>query len=593
MCAMSEKCIIFALGNHPKQHDIEMKRLLILFAVFALKLSLLAAPISEAEQLLGRFEQTEGKERVEAANAFMKALLQEGVTDEALTFSAGASEDSLTMLVWYWAGEYWYSRQLYTRALEYGKKAIALLQKKGDLMTQSDCLSLLGTTCFRLSDYVNAAKYVKACYEIDKKSGDRGRESSSLNSIAGIYLAAKQPEEAEKYILKAIEVNQTVDEPQRMAVLLGMASEIYGSMNNHKKALDYARQAYEKEQQLGREEKAAVRLSQMASAYIGLNEFDKAVEALERAMPVLRKNKNMQSLGISCNLMGKVKLHDGEEDDAAEYFREGVGIFQQLGDLYNEIHSQEGLYEALKFSFPVEAMQHHERLIELKDSLYNLETTTQLSKYNAEYGNDLLQEKTLQSERFLRLTLLIGGALLLLVLGAVAWAALAARRRNRQQMSRYDELQEDLGVLNAKYEQMRNRYSNAMATRSQDGNEEEDSLNPAERAFLEKTTQVVERQVEMGKFDVDTVASEMNMSTSQFRRRLSAVMGLSPQLFIQNMRMKKARYLLDNHPELNINEIAMKCGYDESSNFTHVFKRVFGITPSDYLNGRLLEEEEE
>ena len=132
-----------------------------------------------------------------------------------------------------------------------------------------------------------------------------------------------------------------------------------------------------------------------------------------------------------------------------------------------------------------------------------------------------------------------------------------------------------------------------MATRSQDGNEEENSLNPAERAFLEKTTQVVERQVEMGKFDVDTVASEMNMSASQFRRRLSAVMGLSPQLFIQNMRMKKARYLLDNHPELNINEIAMKCGYDESSNFTHVFKRVFGITPSDYLNGRLLEEEEE
>ena len=75
---------------------------------------------------------------------------------------------------------------------------------------------------------------------------------------------------------------------------------------------------------------------------------------------------------------------------------------------------------------------------------------------------------------------------------------------------------------------------------------------------MEKTTQVVERQVEMGKFDVDTVASEMNMSTSQFRRRLSAVTGISPQLFIQNMRMKKARYLLDNHPELNINEIAMK-----------------------------------
>lgn len=570
-----------------------MKRLLLLWMAFALRLSLLAAPLPEAEQMLGRFEQATGDVRVEAANAFMNALLQEGVADEALTFSAGVSEDSLSMLVWYWAGEYWYSRQQYALALEYGKKAIALLQKKGDLLTQSDCLSLLGTTCFRLSDYVNAARYMKACYEIDKKTGDRGRESSSLNTIAGIYLAARQPEEAEKYILKAIEVNQMVDEPKRMAVLLGMASEIYGNMNNHKKALDFARQAYEKEQQLGSEVKAAVRLSQMASAYIGLEQFDKAVEVLERAIPVLRKNNNLQSLGISCNLMGKVKLHDDEEDKAAEYFREGVKIFQQLGDLYNEIHSQEGLYEALKYSFPVEAMRHHERLIALKDSLYNLETTTQLSKYNAEYGNDLLQEKTLRSERLVRLTLLIGSALLLLVLGVVTWVALAARRRNRQQMNRYDELQEDLGVLNAKYELMRNRYSNAMATRTQDGNEEDGTLPAAERAFLDKTSRVVERQVEIGKFDVDTVASEMNMSTSQFRRRLSAVTGISPQLFIQNIRLKKARYLLDNHPELNINEIAMKCGYDESSNFTHVFKRVFGITPSDYLNGRLLEDEDE
>lgn len=570
-----------------------MKRLLLLWMAFALRLSLLAAPLPEAEQMLGRFEQATGDVRVEAANAFMNALLQEGVADEALTFSSGVSEDSLSMLVWYWAGEYWYSRQQYALALEFGKKAIALLQKKGDLLTQSDCLSLLGTTCFRLSDYVNAARYMKACYEIDKKTGDRGRESSSLNTIAGIYLAARQPEEAEKYILKAIEVNQMVDEPKRMAVLLGMASEIYGNMNNHKKALDYARQAYEKEQQLGSEVKAAVRLSQMASAYIGLEQFDKAVEVLERAIPVLRKNNNLQSLGISCNLMGKVKLHDDEEDKAAEYFREGVKIFQQLGDLYNEIHSQEGLYEALKYSFPVEAMRHHERLIALKDSLYNLETTTQLSKYNAEYGNDLLQEKTLRSERLVRLTLLIGSALLLLVLGVVTWVALAARRRNRQQMNRYDELQEDLGVLNAKYELMRNRYSNAMATRTQDGNEEDGTLPAAERAFLDKTSRVVERQVEIGKFDVDTVASEMNMSTSQFRRRLSAVTGISPQLFIQNIRLKKARYLLDNHPELNINEIAMKCGYDESSNFTHVFKRVFGITPSDYLNGRLLEDEDE
>ena len=566
-----------------------MRRLLLLTWLCAFGVSLLAVPTTPA-RLLETFELATGEKRVAAANAFMKALQTEGVTDEAVSFHPGVSADSLSMLMWYWAGEYWYDQQQYTRALEYGKKALPLLQKKGDLLIQSDCLSLLGTIYFRLSDYVSAAKYIKACYEIDKKTGDRGRESSSLNTIAAIYLAAKQPEEAEKYILKAIEVNQTVDEPQRLAVLLGMASEIYGNLKDHSKSLDYARRAYEKEQQLGREDKAAVRLTQMASAYIGLEQFDKAAEALDEAMPVLRKNKNQQSIGIGCNLLGKIKLHEDDEDDAARCFTEAIGIFRQLGDIYNEIHAEEGLYEALKNSYPVEAMAHHERLTALKDSLYNMETSAQLSRYNAEYGNDLLKEENQKGERLVRYTLLIGGGLLLLLLVAVVWGALMARRRNRQQMTRYDELQEDMGVLNEKYEQLRNRYSNAMATRTSEDGDEDDGLNSVDRAFLAKTTQVVERQVEIGKFDVDTVASEMNMSTSQFRRRLSAVTGTSPQLFIQNVRLKKARYLLDNHPELNINEIAMKCGYDENSNFTRVFKRVFGITPSDYINGRVMDD---
>jgi AraC-like DNA-binding protein len=258
-----------------------------------------------------------------------------------------------------------------------------------------------------------------------------------------------------------------------------------------------------------------------------------------------------------------------------------------LGDLYNEIHSQEGLYEALKNSYPVQAMLHQERVTLLKDSLYNMETSSQLSKYNAEYGNDLLKEKGLRHERFIRYTLLIGGGLLLLLLIAVIWGAWMARRRDKMQMNRYDKLQDNMDVLNEKYELLRNRYSNAMATRSTDDEEGEEGLAPADCEFLNKTTRVVEQQVEIGKFDVDTVASQLNLSPSQFRRRLSALTGTSPQLFIQNVRMKKARYLLDNHPELNINEIAMKCGYEENSTFTRVFKRVFGITPTDYINGRL------
>ena len=46
--------------------------------------------------------------------------------------------------------------------------------------------------------------------------------------------------------------------------------------------------------------------------------------------------------------------------------------------------------------------------------------------------------------------------------------------------------------------------------------------------------------------------------------------------------MRRARHLLDYHPELNISEVAQQCAYNDTPNFTRAFKRTFGITPTQY-----------
>jgi AraC-like DNA-binding protein len=94
---------------------------------------------------------------------------------------------------------------------------------------------------------------------------------------------------------------------------------------------------------------------------------------------------------------------------------------------------------------------------------------------------------------------------------------------------------------------------------------------------------IITEQIESNNVNVDELAQEMAMSPSQFRRRLIAVTGETPQTYITNIRMQKARYLLDTQPELPILNIAMHCGYDEQSNFTRAFKRFFGVTPREYL----------
>ena len=468
-----------------------------------------------------------------------------------------------------------YARQEYREALDFSKKALPLC--KGT-ESEADCLNLLAISNIRLSDYEEAAKWAKQCYALDEKTGDPDLMSSSLNTLAGIYLGAKQPQEAEKYILKAIEKAEQANNPTRMAVLLGMASEIYHALKNDKEALKYINRAYELDQQSGNEAKGMVRLTQKASILIGLEQFGEAEKVLAQAIPLLRKSGDRQSLGIACNKMGMALKSQQREDEAVPYYREAIEIFLELGDIYNEVHARRGLYEALWKSNPDEAKVNLDRFNYLKDSIYNSVSAEKLARYNAEFGNDWLQlenhEQRMQKWQAVALAVVIA------LIGIGVW--LIMRRRNRRQATINEQLRESLQQLNEQYRQLNIQYDNALQTTSKEGNEQGDNVSEVDREFLEKTINIINQLISDGGVDATSVADRLNMSLFQFRQRLSKVTEETPQTFIQMIRMKRARHLLDNHPELNINEIAMLCAYNDTPNFTRAFKKVFGLTPTQY-----------
>jgi AraC-like DNA-binding protein len=102
--------------------------------------------------------------------------------------------------------------------------------------------------------------------------------------------------------------------------------------------------------------------------------------------------------------------------------------------------------------------------------------------------------------------------------------------------------------------------------------------------FIEKAINTINELILSGQIDANHVAECLGMSLFQFRQRLTALTDETPQAFIQNIRMKRARHLLDNHPELNISEIATLCAYNDTPNFTRAFKKTFGVTPTQYLD---------
>lgn len=467
-----------------------------------------------------------------------------------------------------------YNLQQYDEAQ---KVALEGLSQCKDTTDIADFANLLAVIYVRKGEFGEAVKYAKQCNAIDMKSGDADAISSSLNTLAGIYMSMRQPEEAEKYILKAIGYAQKADNPQRLAVLHGMASEVYHHLKQEERSLDYATKAYEMEKKLGREDKMAIRQAERAAALIDLKRYDEAQQALTEAIPGLRKSGNLHSLGIACNQMGNM-MHKQENDSAAaRYFNEALAIFIQQHDLFNEATSRKGLYQALRNSDPALAMQHNDRYNELRDSLYDEKTGELLSKYAAEYGVGELQAENDEMMKAHQRSLMVGAGIVvvLLIAGFVLYQWMRRReQKHTEQLIR--QIQELSAALEAGEGVQTAPVETEEAPEAEPEEETEDHL------FLMRVVKAVNDGLPTGRYGVDDIASELNMGTQTFRRRLMKVTGDSPKAFISAIQMERAAKLLTMSPDMPVSQVAMRCGYEETTSFTRAFRKAYGVPPSQY-----------
>jgi len=145
-----------------------------------------------------------------------------------------------------------------------------------------------------------------------------------------------------------------------------------------------------------------------------------------------------------------------------------------------------------------------------------------------------------------------------------------------------EELAVSVGNLLEKSRMLRERYMQAAAEHQPNA---EAALPPQDRAFIDRVNTIVDKEMNEGNVTVDTVAVALCMSSAQFRRKLTAVSGTTPAVYIRTRQMQMAQRILDSNADLPINEVAMKCGFYDVSHFTRTFKLVMGVTPTQYKKG--------
>lgn len=567
-------------------------------AILTLLVALVATVTVPAQNVESQLKVFDKQTSATAANAFFDELLKAEFVDEKVVFGKETPTDSLRQQVWWWAAEWLYAEQKFKESEKYALQSLPLFAEGS--LGKADCLNTLGCIYVRLGDFQKAANYAKQSVDIEVKGGDHDRISSSMNTLAGIYMAAHQAKDAEKYILQALEHAEKVDNPGRKAILLGMASEIYHSLKDDSKALSYAEQAYEIEEQLGREPKKMIRLSQKAAALIGLHRYKEAEEALRICIPALKEMGNHHSMAIDLNKLGMTLLCQERQQEAIPCYKEAAALFSKMGDLYNEIHSNRGLYESYWKLNPDSAKFYLDRFDLLKDSLYSHATANALQRYNAEFSNDQLQKENENERAAHRRTIILAVLALLLILATARYMVKRVKRRQQQHIQ---TLIHEIELLRKSLSEKPTEtpaetlvetpkpteipiepteLPQSQEVTEEESPQEESVVSDDDRQFLLRVIEAVNEALPSGNFSVEQIASELCMSTSTFRRRLQGASGETPRAYILAIQMEKAAELLLESPEMPIQKVSDLCGFSEKSSFAHAFRRVYGCSPKQY-----------
>ena len=108
------------------------------------------------------------------------------------------------------------------------------------------------------------------------------------------------------------------------------------------------------------------------------------------------------------------------------------------------------------------------------------------------------------------------------------------------------------------------------------------ALNPMDVKFLSQLETVVKEHLADPEFDINALARQLGVSRSSLYNKLKVLSDMTPTEFMLNARLKYALDLLENHPDLQITEIAYQAGFNSLRYFRHCFKARFNQTPQEY-----------
>jgi len=324
-----------------------------------------------------------------------------------------------------------------------------------------------------------------------------------------------------------------------------------------------------------------------------IDELIKSTDYLDGAwMSVRYLNSSYAKIAKTYTLMNRYDL-------AIDYLKKGealalennmadlkVMVYRDLADCYEKAGSKEV------------ALEYKAKYLHLNDSIFNAKGISQIKNMHSGYAIDKIEIKVKQltaEQKMKNWILAIVSSGLVIIGLLLIWAF----RQNKRLAEKNKELfRKNVEVMQSeqKEKQMRKESDERKPIEPHINNEEEESdaryrsstLSDEYKAWLLGEIRMIMDDTKnfcATDFTVEKLAKRVNSKSKYVSQAINEGLGKNFSAFLNEYRISEARERLldfDNYGNMTIEAIAKELGFKSRSNFVHVFKKVTGLTPTEY-----------
>lgn len=107
------------------------------------------------------------------------------------------------------------------------------------------------------------------------------------------------------------------------------------------------------------------------------------------------------------------------------------------------------------------------------------------------------------------------------------------------------------------------------------------TVESVDEVFIKKVVTAIEEHLSDTSFSVEKLAEQMSLSRAQLFRKLKALMNVSPNQLINDIRLQRASELILSKAD-TISQICYRVGFNEPSYFARRFRQKYGVTPGEF-----------